>query len=157
MGKLSDIKIMVADNRYEEAKTAIQEYLATKKNDIEAIKLQGLINVNLNLYDEAKSDFEKVVKSNPDDATSVFYLANCYDNLDDIANAEKYYTKVLTMRENYINAYKNFMNSFDSYLSTKLNLKMTIIFYCQNYYKNNIMQDQESEISLTHLGSMIQN
>ena len=52
------------------------------------------MNVNLDLYKEAKTDFEKVVKVNPDDATSWFYLANCYDTLDNILAQKEFIVNI---------------------------------------------------------------
>lgn len=107
MDRLEKIQEFISEKHYNEAKSALKEYIEENKNNIEAIKLQGLVNVNLELYEEAKKDFEYVVKKYPDDATALFYLASCYDKLDDIVNAEKFYKKVLEIRENYIDAYKD--------------------------------------------------
>ena len=105
---IDTIRDLIALQQFNDAKSAVNEYISDNhENEMEAIKLRGLINVNLGIYDEAKKDFEKVVKSNPEDATAMFYLASCYDNLGDIINAEKYYSKVLVLRENYIDVYKN--------------------------------------------------
>jgi tetratricopeptide (TPR) repeat protein len=59
------------------------------------------------LYDEAKIYFEKVLKLVPTDATSLFYVAHCNDTLGNIQDAERYYIKVLEIRENYADVYKN--------------------------------------------------
>ncbi len=59
------------------------------------------------MFKEAKDSFEKVVSLAPDDATTLFYLANCYDNLGKLEDAERYYIKVLELRENFLDAYKN--------------------------------------------------
>jgi len=80
------------------------------KNDeknIEALKLLGLCNVNLGSFKEGKKIFETVIKYKNDDATSWFYLANCYDNLDDLIPAKMAYLEVIKLRGNYMDAYKN--------------------------------------------------
>ena len=105
---LDEIKDLVAVKNYNEAKTELTEYLSNGHGgDIEAIKLMGLVNVNLNDFKEAKKNFEKVIKLSPNDATALFYLANCYDNLGSLLEAEKFYLKLLSIREEYIDAYKN--------------------------------------------------
>lgn len=108
MGELSKIQDLVAENYYEEAKKELSLYIAEGHGDeLEIVKLMGLINVNLLLFNEAVKDFEKAVKISPDDATALYYLANCYDNTGRISDAERCYIKVLEIRENYVDAYKN--------------------------------------------------
>lgn len=107
MEDLDNIKELIANNNFEEAKKEIKTLIDSGFDDIEIIKLQGLVNINLSLYAEALLDFSKVVKQTPNDATALFYLANCFDNLDNLEDAQEYYKKVLKIRENYIDAYKN--------------------------------------------------
>ena len=107
MNDLETIKELISEKKYNDAKISLTDYLSQNENDLEAIKLKGLVNVNLDLYKEAEKDFLAVIKAEPKDATSLFYLANCYDNLGNITEAEKYYTKVLKIRENYVDAYKD--------------------------------------------------
>ena len=52
-------------------------------------------------------NFEKVVAVSDDDATSWFYLGMIYEDLNDIEKAQKAYEKVLVLREDYKDAYKN--------------------------------------------------
>lgn len=47
------------------------------------------------------------MKYNPDDASSWFYLGNCYDNQDDFLHAKSAYLKVIELRENFLEAYKS--------------------------------------------------
>lgn len=103
---IDKIRELIDSKQFIEAKTALDDYVENN-NEIEAIKLRGLVNINLEDFSSAKKDFEEVVKNSPEDATAVFYLANCYDNLGDLVNAEKYYSKLLVLRENYTEAYKN--------------------------------------------------
>lgn len=107
MSELEIIQDLVATKSYNEAKDELNKYLDANPEDIEALKLLGLVNVNLELFKEAKENFEKVVNHTPDDATTLFYLANCYDNLGKLEDAERYYIKVLELRENFLDAYKN--------------------------------------------------
>lgn len=108
MNELEKVKDLIAENSYNEAKKELTKYISEgHENDLEVLKLMGLVNVNLQDYKSATTNFEKAIKFSPKDATALFYLANCYDNLNRLSDAESYYIKVLEIRENYIDAYKN--------------------------------------------------
>ena len=105
--KLDEINQLVVDKKFEEAKNELLKYNPDEEKDVDALKLLGLCNVNLELYKEGQSNFETVVKYEPEDASSWFYLANCYDNLDDKIHAKAAYQKVIELRENFLDAYKH--------------------------------------------------
>ncbi len=105
--KLDEINQLVVEKNFEEAKTELLKYNLDEEKELDALKLLGLCNVNLENYKEGKSNFETVVKYDPEDASSWFYLANCYDNLNDLLHAKSAYLKVIELRENFIDAYKN--------------------------------------------------
>ena len=108
MNELDSIKDLISEKSYNEAKNELESYISNgHENDLEAVKLMGLVNVNLEKFEEAKSYFEKAHKLAPTDATTLFYLANCHDNLENLIDAEKLYKKLLEIREEYIDAYKN--------------------------------------------------
>lgn len=108
MNELEKVKDLIAENSYNEAKKELTKYISEgHENDLEVLKLMGLVNVNLQDYKSATTNFEKAIRISPKDATALFYLANCYDNLNRLSDAESYYIKVLEIRENYIDAYKN--------------------------------------------------
>ena len=108
MNELELINDLIADKFYAEAKKELTEYIAKGHDkDSEVLKLMGLVNINLALFDEAKIYFEKVLKLVPTDATSLYYFAFCCDTLGNIQEAESYYIKVLEIRENYVDVYKN--------------------------------------------------
>lgn len=48
-------------------------------------------------YEEAKADFEKVLTYQEDHDYAVYYLARCYEKLEDVENAKKYYGKLLEL------------------------------------------------------------
>ncbi len=100
------INELISDKNFEEAKKEITASLTDDEKDAETLKLLGLCHINLGEYKEGQAVFETVVKYK-DDATSWFYLANCYDNQDDYLHAIAAYEEVLRMRSNYIDAYKN--------------------------------------------------
>lgn len=105
--KLDEINELVVDKKFEEAKQELLKYNLDEEKEFEALKLLGLCNVNLENYKEGQSNFETVVKYDPEDASSWFYLASCYDNLDDIIHARAAYQKVIELRKNFLDAYKS--------------------------------------------------
>lgn len=104
---LDRINELISLNEFEGARIELKNLLDIEPQNIEALKLLGLCNVNLGHFSEGKSNFETVVKYKNEDATSWFYLANCYDKLDDFLHAETAYREVIKLRENYMDAYKN--------------------------------------------------
>ncbi|MCD8377986.1 MAG: tetratricopeptide repeat protein, partial [Candidatus Gastranaerophilales bacterium] len=106
--ELETIKDLIAENSFSEAKKELEIYISQGHSDeLEVIKLMGLININLKDFSSAMVNFERAVKMSPEDTTSLFYLANCYDSLNKVYDAQKYYEKVIELRENYVDAYKN--------------------------------------------------
>ena len=107
MSNIEKINDLVGEKKFKEARALIDEIESQKSNDIDLLKLSGLVYVNLSDWEKAKKEFETVIKYNPQDASSLFYLANCYDNLGDFISAKNTYLEVIKLRENYIDAYKS--------------------------------------------------
>ena len=105
MTDIEHIENLISEKDFNGAKQELLK-LEEKDRSIDTFKLLGLCYVNLGEYEEGKKIFETVVKYN-DDATSWFYLANCYDNLNELIHAISAYEEVLRMRSEYIDAYKN--------------------------------------------------
>lgn len=103
---LEEITNLVSEQKFQEAKTELEKFAADDEKHIEALKLLGLCNINLEKYKEAQSNYETVVKYKPDDALSWFYLATCYDNLEDYLHAKSAYLEVIKLRDSYLEAYK---------------------------------------------------
>ena len=97
---------LINEKRFQEAKDLIINENPNDEKDIEAIKLLGLCNVNLDCFEDAKNNFETVVKYNPEDATSWMYLGMSYDSLDDTLHAISAYKEVIKLRDKEIEAYK---------------------------------------------------
>lgn len=106
MENIEQIQELVAQKEFEKAKEALLQGIEQSEKDVEALKLLGLCHVNLGEFQEGKQVFETVIKY-ANDATSWFYLANCYDNLDDYIRAIASYEEVLRIRPEYSDAYKN--------------------------------------------------
>ncbi|MCM1002779.1 MAG: tetratricopeptide repeat protein [Candidatus Gastranaerophilales bacterium] len=107
MADLDRITELVGNKEFEEAKPLIEEALKELPENIELLKLAGLTDVNLQLWFTARGHFETVVKFEPEDATSWFYLASCYDKLADLTSAKNAYIKVIELRNEYMEAYQS--------------------------------------------------
>ena len=95
MTDIEHIENLISEKDFNGAKQELLK-LEEKDRSIDTFKLLGLCYVNLGEYEEGKKIFETVVKYN-DDATSWFYLANCYDNLNELIHAISAYEEVLRM------------------------------------------------------------
>lgn len=104
---INKINELVGEKEFEAAQEAIKEALLQGATDLELIKLAGLVSVNLDLWNDSKKHFETVVKFEPQDATSWYYLASSYEKLGDYISAKNAYLKVIELREEYIEAYKS--------------------------------------------------
>lgn len=107
MDIMNEVNDLIAQEEFAKAKHKLLQIIAENGEKLEFIKLLGLVNVNLGCHEEAKKNFEQVVAQELDDATSWFYLANCYDKLRELENAKNAYLKVIQLRENYLDAYKS--------------------------------------------------
>ncbi len=112
MTDIERINTLVAEKDFEQAGTLVQEALKETPDDLELIKLSGLIYVNLQEWLKARTAFETVIKYKPDDATAWFYAGNCYDKLGDFVSAKNAYLKVIDLRKDYIEAYKSLCITF---------------------------------------------
>ena len=106
MADIEKINELVAQKEFQEAKILVDEALKEPTQDKELIKLAGLVYVNLQLWKNAQHYFETVVKFDQEDATSWFYLANCYEKLGDNISAKNSYIMVINLRPEYMEAYQ---------------------------------------------------
>lgn len=106
MENLDRINDLVGNNEFILAKELIEKIIESNSDNVELLKLAGLTYVNLENWVKAMSMFESAVKYNPEDATSWFYLGNCYEKLKDIISAKNAYFQVIQLRVEYVEAYK---------------------------------------------------
>lgn len=99
MADIDRINELVGDREFEEARPLIEELLKQEPDNLELIKLSGLVALNLEDWTRARADFETVVKFNPDDAVSWFSLAGVYDSLGDFISAKNAYFTVIKLRQ----------------------------------------------------------
>lgn len=129
---LFEAQQLAAEAKYEEAATALkkvdQETLAegaktiydevnvrVNATVIEDLYKKGLENFNNGKYEEAKESLLKVVDLNEEHDYAQYYLARCYEQLGDEANAKIHYRKVVELlpattqraqtAQNYLNAH----------------------------------------------------
>lgn len=107
MADIDRINELIGNKEFDEALSLIKPALEEEPNNVELVKLLGLVYVNKKMWIEAQAQFETVVKYSPDDATAWFYLGSCYDNLGNFISAKSAYKKVIELRENYTDAYKS--------------------------------------------------
>ena len=93
MENLDKINELINEKKFEEDKKELTALIKNDEKDAEGLKLLGLCHINLGEFKEAQGIFETVVKYK-DDASSWFYLANCYDNQDDYLHAVAAYEEV---------------------------------------------------------------
>lgn len=99
----------------EEAKAIYDEVSASVNTTVvEDLYKQGETAYNSGKYEEAKTAFEKVVSLNPKHDNAVYYLARCFENLNDEQNAKKYYqmvTELLPATTQRAQRAQNYLNS----------------------------------------------
>ena len=107
MMSIDEINNLIIAKDFEAARVELMGLVDSEANNFEYKKMLGLVYINLNKMNEAKKHFEDVVKFCPDDATSWFYLASCYDAIGEYSASEAAFLKVIELRPDYADAYKN--------------------------------------------------
>ena len=98
---------LISENKFEEAKSILEEIIKEEPQNKEAIKNLGLCQINLGEWDGAKITFEKATIIDPDDATSWFYLASSAEKISEISIAIEGYKKVISLRPEFYDAIKH--------------------------------------------------
>ena len=104
---LEEINDLIGKKEFDKAKELLEPALKADPENVELLKLSGLVASNDEDWQKARSNFETVVKFKPEDATSWFYLASAYDRLGDFVSAKNAYIKVIELRSGYAEAYKS--------------------------------------------------
>lgn len=102
-----EINDLIGKKEFDKAKELLEPALKADPENVELLKLSGLVASNDKDWQKARSNFETVVKFQPEDATSWFYLASAYDRLGDFVSAKNAYIKVIELRSGYAEAYKS--------------------------------------------------
>lgn len=163
MADINEINELVGSKQFQEARVLIEDTLKETPDDKELLKLAGLTYVNLELWNDAKKHFETVVKFEPKDATSWFFLAKCYEHLGDFVSSKNAYITVIRLRPEYADAYKSLC-----VILMKLNEASEAIKYAEtaksvdeNYIYDFIigtayMKDKEFEKAISPLKSALE-
>ena len=104
---LEEINDLIGKKEFDKAKELLEPALAKEPENVELLKLAGLVASNEDDWAKSRTCFETVVKFKPEDATSWFYLASAYDRLGDFISAKNAYIKVIDLRSSYTEAYKS--------------------------------------------------
>jgi tetratricopeptide (TPR) repeat protein len=164
-------RFLLQSGRAREAITIYQGLVRDTGGNREALSALGLLYYQLKDYENAASQFQKVLKNAPDDQ-SRFYLAACLEALERGNEAEKLYKQIDKRSPAYVDAQlrlagmefmaensdaaekrvkvliSNFGNSADAYM-----LLSNIYFNQQKYRK--LLTETEMALSLSNLPSRL--
>jgi tetratricopeptide (TPR) repeat protein len=94
-----------------EAKKALESLLILDPNNIEAKKMLGVANLNMNYYPKAKELFLEVLEQNPNDDLVHNLLANTLHKLGEDELAIKHHKKAVELDSTYAPYYFNYANT----------------------------------------------
>ena len=98
---------LIKENNFSEAKKILEDLNKDFPNEIEILKNLALCELNLRNPQKALEVFKNVISQDETDATSWFYAGTLYALMNDDNNAEKAFLKVIELRPDYTDAYKN--------------------------------------------------
>ncbi len=91
----SEVKTLIGEHRYAEAKTAALDQLKQHPNNVEGYNLLGIVESNQGDYSGAVSSFDKALKISPTSSKTLNNLGNVYVAQKNMAAAEKEFRAVL--------------------------------------------------------------
>ncbi|MEI8378199.1 MAG: tetratricopeptide repeat protein [bacterium] len=97
----------IADANFEKAAKILEEAYEIDNQNNEILKNLGLCYYNLQKNTKAQEFFTKALGINPDDATSLYYSGSINILNLDLETAKLQLQKVLELRPEYLDAYKN--------------------------------------------------
>ena len=89
--------ILFRQNNFTEAIRAYDYALAIEPNDTLTRLQRGHCLFNLGLFNEAIEPYEEYLTENPDDAVVITFLAETYENIDNIQRAKELYLQALAI------------------------------------------------------------
>ena len=89
--------ILFRQNNFTEAIHAYDYALAIEPNDTLTRLQRGHCLFNLGLFNEAIKPYEEYLAENPDDAVVITFLAETYENIDNIQRAKELYLQALAI------------------------------------------------------------
>ncbi len=94
-----------------EAKKALQSLLILEPNNIEALRMQGTVNLNMNDYTNAKESFIKILELDEKDDLTHNLLANTLHKLGEDDEAIKHHKRAIELDKSYAPYYFNYANT----------------------------------------------
>ena len=94
-----------------EAKKALQSLLILEPNNIEALRMQGTVNLNMNDYTNAKESFLKILELDEKDDLTHNLLANTLHKLGENDEAIKHHKRAIELDKSYAPYYFNYANT----------------------------------------------
>lgn len=98
---------LIKEGKFHEAKEVLVSLHNEFPDEIEILKNLALCEMNLKNPQGAVEIFNKVVAKDENDATSWFYTGTLYALMNKDAEAERAFLKVIDLRPDYVEAYKN--------------------------------------------------
>lgn len=99
--------ILIQENRTDEAKAALAEARKLNPEDNNLLMAEADIYYKVNDIDGYKRLINEALAKNPNDADLLFNLGIVSGNANQNEEAEKYYTKVIELKPDYVVAYLN--------------------------------------------------
>lgn len=94
-----------------EAKKALQSLLILEPNSIEALRMLGAVNLNMNDYTNAKENFLKILELDSQDDLTHNLLANTLHKLGEDEQAIEHHKKAIELDKSYAPHYYNYANT----------------------------------------------
>ena len=94
-----------------EAKKALQSLLILEPNNIEALRMQGAVYLNMNDYANAKESFLKILELDEKDDLTQNLLANTLHKLGEEEQAIAHHKKAIELDSSYAPHYYNYANT----------------------------------------------
>lgn len=94
-----------------EAKKAVQSALIIDENNIEALRRDGYLHIELEEYDDAKESYEKILSLDENDDIAHDSLANVLHKLRDNEAAIKHHERAIELDSEYAPHYFNYANT----------------------------------------------
>lgn len=109
----------IAENNFDMAIKALEKAYSIDDSNVDILKNLGLCYHKINQNTQAQEFFDKVLKLDPEDATSLYYSGAINLLNKDYERAKELFEKVLEIRKEYIDAYKNLGIVYFSIKDTK--------------------------------------
>jgi len=104
---IDDSLNLIKEGKFAEAKEILVSLYQDYPDEIEILKNLALCELNLKNPQKALEVFQKVLEKDENDATAWFYIGTLYALINRDENAEKAFLKVIELRPDYEDAYKN--------------------------------------------------